>query len=90
MTEVNLADLKVVGGGSYPERSRISGRAIAYICMEYGTLCSRCANGENGSRAADADLDPDCPDDHQWIISNFMYCGPEDDEFCHHCGVEIE
>lgn len=90
MTETTLADLKELGGGKYPPRSKVTGRPIAYICLDYGCLCAACANGENGSLAADDDLDKDCPDDAQWIVTNFMYCERgSDHEFCHHCGASI-
>lgn len=65
------------------------GYEIHYVCEDGGILCHQCANGENGSRATAADLDPECPDDHQWIIvdSNSNW---EDKNFhCDHCGRKI-
>jgi len=57
-----------------------------FICMDGGCLCPDCADGKNGSRAADPDLDKDCPDDHQWITIGAQVA---DMEKCDHCGKVI-
>jgi hypothetical protein len=66
------------------------GYPIYYVCADNGVLCPNCANGENGSRAADTDLDPSCNDDRQWIIVA-ADCNYEDTGlYCDHCGKRIE
>ena len=75
--------------GKLPAYAWPGGYPIVYIVADGGTLCPACANGENGSQAADA-IDPQCPDDKQWRVIGFSihYEGPP--EICDHCGTEVE
>lgn len=59
---------------------------IAYITGDGGRLCVACANGENGSRAADPDVrDVALADaDPQWRIIGAQTADPGDR--CDHCG----
>jgi len=54
-----------------------------FVCMDGGFLCPDCADGKNGSRAADPDLDKECPDDHQWITIGAQ---TSTGDTCDHCG----
>jgi hypothetical protein len=56
---------------------------VHYITADGGRLCVTCANGGNGSRAADADIDPTCPDDRQWHVIGAQ-TEPEP-HACDHC-----
>lgn len=38
-----------------------------YYAHDGGFFCEDCAVGRNGSRSQAPDIDPECPDDHQWI-----------------------
>lgn len=64
---------------------------IAYVTADGGLLCVTCANGGNGSRAADVDLDPATPDDAQWRIvgAQTLENRPIADRACAHCGRRI-
>jgi hypothetical protein len=65
------------------------------VMADGGLMCIPCASGENGSDAGTAQwspgrrakLDPNCPDDTQWVIIGIQGCrglGP-----CDHCGVKF-
>ena len=62
---------------------------LLYYTVDGGTLCSACANGENGSLASEL-LDKDCPNDWQWLLValDVYYEGPAVE--CDHCGCFIE
>jgi hypothetical protein len=61
------------------------------VTADGGLLCVTCANGGNGSRAADVDLDPATPDDAQWRIvgAQTLENRPIADRACAHCGRRI-
>lgn len=76
--------------GDFPMMSH--GYPIAYMTADDGTLCAACANGGNGSEAAAADLDPECPSHDQWRITDAVFTGnyeyPEGLR-CDHCHTFI-
>jgi hypothetical protein len=41
---------------------------VQYITADGAQLCVTCANGGNGSRASDSNLDPQCQEDRQWRV----------------------
>lgn len=68
------------------------GYEVHYITKDCTILCHNCANGENGSRAAEI-LDPECPDDDQWriIACDVHWEEDKDSELhCDHCNRRIE
>lgn len=74
------------GGGDLPSHTSIGGYPIYYITKDGGKLCPGCANGKNGSEAAN----PECQDDPQWelVASDVNY---EDGTLtCAHCEADIE
>lgn len=78
--------------GKFESYAWPGGYEIHYVTADGGTLCHQCANGENGSRAADP-LDAECPDDDQWRITGADVHWEEylDSQLhCDHCGRRIE
>lgn len=68
------------------------GYEIHYVTADGGTLCYQCANGENGSRAADS-LDAADPSDDQWRpVACDIHWEEEPDSplHCDHCSRRIE
>lgn len=64
------------------------GQPIAYVVADGGLLCGACACGYNGAELVLSDLDPDCPDDVQWIIIGSQ---PADNsDTCAHCSKPID
>lgn len=59
---------------------------LIYLVADGGYLCEPCANGENGSRAAE-ELDPECRDDDQWRVIDWDVV--KDVTHCDHCGATI-
>lgn len=76
--------------GTLPAYAWPGGYPIYYLCADGGILCPACANGENGSLAADETLDPDCPDDDQWRIVAQDIHWEGQPLVCDHCGKKIE
>lgn len=62
---------------------------VYYVSADGGCLCVTCANGGNGSRAADKDLDPLCPDDHRWRVIGAAANKWNEPIQCGHCGRAI-
>lgn len=94
---MTLEQLKLPDG-KYPARVTRPGTGdlvvnecvVAYVTIDYGLLCAACANGENGSRAAELDLDPSCREDQQWIVTNYLLLWELDKiEPCSHCGAKF-
>lgn len=54
---------------------------ILYLAADGGVLCAACVNNVRPT-----DLDPDCPDDAQWMLVGYdlLYEGPLGS--CDHCG----
>lgn len=75
--------------GSLPKFAWPGGYPIFYYVADDGAICPDCANGKNGSRAADPGLDPECPDDDQWriVTHDINYEDPE--LYCEHCNARI-
>jgi hypothetical protein len=64
------------------------GYPMIYTTADGGCLCAACANGGNGSRAAET-LDKDCPDDDQWRVVDFDVVNDEQEVRCSHCNTII-
>jgi hypothetical protein len=83
--------------GDLPAYGWPGGYPIVYVTKDGGELCAACANGGNGSRAADKGLDNECPDDTPWIIISYYACGADTDlptkeeghKRCSHCNTII-
>lgn len=74
--------------GALPAFAFPGGYQVVYYTADGGTLCPDCANGGNGSMAATT-LDPECPNDTQWLIvtGDIYYEGPP--LRCDHCNTPI-
>ena len=55
--------------GSLPSYAWPGGYPVVYLAMDCWELCGGCANGRNGSRGAEKDLDPET--DREWVLSGF-------------------
>ena len=75
--------------GKLPAYAWPGGYPIVYFTADMGTLCPSCANGENGSRSADTDIDPGCPDDDQWRIVAYNLFLEGENVDCEHCGFTM-
>ena len=75
--------------GLLPAFAWPGGYALVYYTRDWGIMCAACANGANGSRCQDPDLDPTCPDDQQWslLTCDVRWEGPT--EQCTHCNVDM-
>jgi hypothetical protein len=62
---------------------------VAYVTADGGFLCVTCANGGNGSRAAEKNLDRDA--DMEWYVigAQTLENFPIDDQVCAHCDRAI-
>jgi hypothetical protein len=62
----------------------VGGYPLVYYTRDHGTLCPKCANGENGSEASEDSDDP------QWRL---VACDVHWEGIpltCDHCNAEIE
>jgi hypothetical protein len=72
--------------GKLPPYAWPGGYPILYITGDGGILCPACANGENGSEAAN----PDCADDPQWNVTAYDVYWEGPSESCAHCNADIK
>ena len=79
MTTLNRDD-----DGKLPAFAWPGGYPIYYVTRDGGELCPKCANGENGSEAAESH------DDAQWELAGQGLHWEGDPLMCAHCGSEIE
>lgn len=83
-------DLEAIRNNAGDLPAYTHGYPFAYVTADSEYLCAACANGGNGSRAAEQ-LDADCPDDDQWrVIGYDVLEEPADDDVrCAHCNTII-
>lgn len=68
------------------------GAALVYYCADGGILCPECVNTVAPKQNT---LDPECPDDSQWLVVDVSYAEDLPDEgegercCCDHCGKKM-
>lgn len=85
-----MANLAREPDGTLPRFGMPGRYPMIYLTADGGILCPDCANGKNGSRAADKDIDPERGDDDQWriVAQDIFWEGRP--TTCDHCEKEIE
>jgi hypothetical protein len=71
--------------GRLPAYSDLGGYPIFYVVKDGGVLCPACANGANGSLAAEPEQE-----DAQWAIVEADIHWEGEAWPCDHCGGDIE
>jgi hypothetical protein len=73
------------GSGELPARVD-GGYPVIYYAEDGGELCAGCANGKNGSLAAD----PEVQGDPQWTVMGADIHYEGEPRQCDHCGADVE
>lgn len=78
--------LKEMKCDTLPALAHPGGYPLYYVTRDGGRLCPDCANGKNGSEAAN----PEAADDSQWEVVAVQQHLEGEPVTCDHCYIDIE